>query len=54
MIVNGVYGFVALAIVVLATLAIGALGLRISRTTSDFYVASASIFQLHPFSVLPV
>jgi hypothetical protein len=30
----------AVALVCAATLALGALGLRLSRTTSDFYVAS--------------
>jgi cation/acetate symporter len=36
-------GIVAIALVTTATLAIGALGLRFSRTTSDFYVASRSV-----------
>src|SRR3954466_9819367 len=31
---------VAVALVCLATVAVGAVGLRLSRTTSDFYVAS--------------
>jgi Na+(H+)/acetate symporter ActP len=39
----GVPGLVALVVVSLATLAIGTYGLRISRTTSDFYVASRSV-----------
>ncbi len=34
---------VAVALVSVATLAIGAFGLRMSRTTSDFYVASRSV-----------
>jgi Na+(H+)/acetate symporter ActP len=34
---------VAVAVVATATVAIGALGLRFSRTTSDFYVASRSV-----------
>ena len=40
---NTTYGVVAIALVSLATLAIGAFGLRMSRTTSDFYVASRSV-----------
>src|SRR3954469_8150451 len=34
---------VAVATVCLATLAVGAIGLRLSRTTSDFYVASRAV-----------
>jgi len=34
---------VAVALVTIATLAIGTLGLRLSRTTSDFFVASRSV-----------
>jgi cation/acetate symporter len=41
--VNTTYGIVAVALVSLATLGIGAFGLRFSRTTSDFYVASRSV-----------
>lgn len=37
------WAIVAVALVSIATLAIGAFGLRISRTTSDFYVASRSV-----------
>ncbi|MBA4607311.1 MULTISPECIES: sodium/solute symporter [Aeromicrobium] len=37
------WGIVAVTLVSIATLAIGAFGLRISRTTSDFYVASRSV-----------
>lgn len=37
------YGFAALALVTAATLAIGTWGLRFSRTTSDFFVASRSV-----------
>lgn len=37
------WGVVAVALVSIATLAIGAFGLRFSRTTSDFYVASRSV-----------
>ncbi|MCM0620736.1 sodium/solute symporter [Nocardioides bruguierae] len=36
-------GAVAVALVVVATLAIGSLGLRLSRTTSDFMVASRTV-----------
>ncbi|MGH3444149.1 MAG: sodium:solute symporter family transporter, partial [Nocardioidaceae bacterium] len=37
---NALPGVTAVALVSLATIGIGAFGLRISRTTSDFYVAS--------------
>ena len=40
---NSTYGVVAVVLVSLATLGIGALGMRVSRTTSDFYVASRSV-----------
>ena len=40
---DGVPGLVALVVVSLATLAIGTYGLRFSRTTSDFYVASRTV-----------
>jgi Na+(H+)/acetate symporter ActP len=40
---NSTYGVVAVALVAIATLGIGAFGLRVSRTTSDFYVASRSV-----------
>ena len=40
---NPAAGWVAVALVGVVTLAIGAFGLRISRTTSDFYVASRSV-----------
>ena len=40
---NATYGVVAVVLVSVATLTIGAFGLRISRTTSDFYVASRSV-----------
>ena len=36
-------GFVAVVLVTVATLAIGAYGLRFSRTTSDFFVASRTV-----------
>jgi cation/acetate symporter len=41
--VNPTAGVVAVVLVAAATLAIGALGLRFSRTTSDFYVASRTV-----------
>jgi Na+(H+)/acetate symporter ActP len=41
--VNPTYAAVAVTLVSLATIGIGAFGLRISRTTSDFYVASRSV-----------
>jgi len=41
--VNSTASIVAIALVAVVTLAIGALGLRLSRTTSDFYVASRSV-----------
>ena len=37
------YGVVAVVLVSVATLAIGAYGWRFSRTTSDFFVASRSV-----------
>jgi cation/acetate symporter len=40
---NTTYGIVAVVLVAVATLGIGAFGLRMSRTTSDFYVASRSV-----------
>jgi cation/acetate symporter len=40
---NPTYGSVAVIVVAVATIAVGAFGLRISRTTSDFYVASRSV-----------
>ncbi|MFE5300726.1 cation acetate symporter [Streptomyces sp. NPDC056632] len=40
---NQTYGIVAVSAVVVTTIVIGAMGLRISRTTSDFYVASRSV-----------
>jgi Na+(H+)/acetate symporter ActP len=41
--VSGVAGVVGVVVVTLATLAIGSFGLRISRTTSDFFVASRTV-----------
>ncbi len=41
-----VLGVLAVALVCVATIAIGAVGLRVSRTTSDFYVASRAVTPL--------
>ncbi|WP_283095227.1 sodium:solute symporter family transporter [Nocardioides alcanivorans] len=40
---NGSLGIVAVVLVALATIAIGTWGLRFSRTTSDFFVASRTV-----------
>ncbi|MGW5852488.1 sodium/solute symporter [Streptomyces sp. NPDC055254] len=40
---NQTYALTAVAVVVLATVLVGGLGLRMSRTTSDFYVASRTV-----------
>ncbi|MCS0639851.1 cation acetate symporter [Streptomyces sp. LP05-1] len=40
---NQAYTVAAVTAVVLATVLVGALGLRVSRTTSDFYVASRTV-----------
>ncbi|MFK4155951.1 cation acetate symporter [Streptomyces fungicidicus] len=40
---NSTYAVPAVALVALATVLVGAFGLRISRTTSDFYVASRTV-----------
>lgn len=40
---NQTYAVAAVTAVVLATVLIGGLGLRVSRTTSDFYVASRTV-----------
>ncbi len=40
---NPAYGAAAVLLVSLATLAIGVVGFRVSRTTSDFFVASRSV-----------
>ncbi|MFF4395277.1 cation acetate symporter [Streptomyces sp. NPDC001480] len=40
---NSGYAVPAVALVVVATVLVGAFGLRISRTTSDFYVASRAV-----------
>ena len=41
--VNTAYGVVAIVLVCVVTLGIGAFGLRLSRTTSDFYVAGRTV-----------
>jgi cation/acetate symporter len=41
--VNTVYGVTAIVLVCVVTLAVGAFGLRLSRTTSDFYVAGRTV-----------
>lgn len=41
--VNASFGIVAITVVCVVTLCIGAFGLRLSRTTSDFYVASRAV-----------
>ncbi len=41
--VSGALALVAVLVVSVATLAVGVVGLRISRTTSDFYVASRTV-----------
>lgn len=43
---NETYGIAAISLVVALTTIIGAFGLRISRTTSDFYVASRTVTPL--------
>ena len=40
---NATFGISAITLVCVITLTIGALGLRLSRTTSDFYVASRAV-----------
>jgi Na+(H+)/acetate symporter ActP len=44
--VNAAFGVVAVAVVTVATIVIGAYGLRLSRTTSDFFVASRTVSPL--------
>ncbi|MCL2734174.1 MAG: cation acetate symporter, partial [Actinomycetia bacterium] len=43
---NPALGLAALAVVLAATVAIGVYGLRLSRATSDFYVASREVSPL--------
>ncbi|MEU4832130.1 cation acetate symporter [Streptosporangium sp. NPDC023615] len=43
---NTAYGMTAVVLVVLAAVLIGAFGIRLSRTTSDFYVASRTVSPL--------
>ena len=40
---NTSFGITAIAVVCVVTLTIGALGFKLSRTTSDFYVASRMV-----------
>ncbi|GAA4146634.1 cation acetate symporter [Actinomadura keratinilytica] len=49
---NAAYGLAGIAVVVAATVLIGTLGLRISRTTSDFYVASRTVTPLRNASAI--
>ena len=37
------WGLLAITLVCVVTVAVGALGLRLSRTTSDFYVAGRTV-----------
>ncbi|TNY35779.1 cation acetate symporter [Thermomonospora catenispora] len=46
------YGLTAVSLVVAATVLIGMFGLRISRTTSDFYVASRTVSPLRNASAI--
>jgi Predicted symporter len=41
--VNPVVGYVSIAVVTVATVLVGFFGLRVSRTTGDFYVASRTV-----------
>lgn len=43
---SSAYGVAAVLVVVMATVLIGAFGIRLSRTTSDFYVASRTVSPL--------
>ncbi|MFC5753681.1 cation acetate symporter [Actinomadura rugatobispora] len=46
------YGLAGVVLVVLATVLVGTLGLRMSRTTSDFYVASRTVSPLRNASAI--
>ncbi|HEX2314950.1 MAG TPA: cation acetate symporter [Thermomonospora sp.] len=46
------YGLAAVSLVVAATVLVGTFGLRISRTTSDFYVASRTVSPLRNASAI--
>jgi Na+(H+)/acetate symporter ActP len=50
--VNAAYGLAGVLLVVVATVLIGVLGVRISRTTSDFYVASRTVTPLRNASAI--
>ncbi|MFB4308458.1 cation acetate symporter [Actinomadura sp. GTD37] len=49
---NAAYGLAGVLLVVVATVLIGVLGVRISRTTSDFYVASRAVTPLRNASAI--
>ncbi|NVI91196.1 cation acetate symporter [Actinomadura sp. BRA 177] len=49
---NAAYGLAGVLLVVVATVLIGVLGVRISRTTSDFYVASRTVTPLRNASAI--
>ncbi|TDB91487.1 cation acetate symporter [Actinomadura sp. KC216] len=49
---SAAYGVAGVLLVVAATVLIGALGVRISRTTSDFYVASRTVTPLRNASAI--
>jgi Na+(H+)/acetate symporter ActP len=49
---SAAYGLAGVVLVVTATVLIGTLGLRISRTTSDFYVASRTVTPLRNASAI--
>ncbi|MER7542685.1 cation acetate symporter [Actinomadura sp.] len=49
---NAAYGLAGVMLVVVATVLIGVLGVRISRTTSDFYVASRTVTPLRNASAI--
>ncbi|TYK47022.1 cation acetate symporter [Actinomadura decatromicini] len=49
---SAAYGLAGVVLVVVATVLIGVLGVRISRTTSDFYVASRTVTPLRNASAI--
>jgi Na+(H+)/acetate symporter ActP len=49
---SAAYGLAGVVLVAMATVLIGTLGLRISRTTSDFYVASRTVTPLRNASAI--
>ena len=46
------YGLAGVSLVAVATLLIGTFGLRVSRTTSDFYVASRTVSPMRNASAI--